>query len=185
MKHFLLSIILLSAFASLANPINDTLVSESDTMCEVIPEIDSVCLSETLWINTVFDSLETHLGTPYKYGGVTPSGFDCSGLFYAVFKDFGVKLSRSSRGLAHHGVEVELENLQPGDLLFFKGRNINSKTIGHVAMVIELTDGSFKMIHSCSRGVIIDEYSEISYYRKRFVTARRLDYTYLQSLAVR
>ena len=168
MKHFLLSIILLSALGAMANPIKDTLVRENDTICET-EIVDSVCYSERIWINSVFDTLQTHLGTPYKYGGASPSGFDCSGLFYYVMKEFGVKLSRSSRGLASYGVEVSMKDLQPGDLLFFKGRNINSKSIGHVAMVIELTDGSFKMSHSCSRGVIVDEFSEISYYQKRLL----------------
>ena len=141
------------------------------------------CEIEKQFISAVFDSISLHLGTPYKYGGTTPKGFDCSGIFYYVFQKFGIKMSRSSRGLAERGIEVGLKELQPGDFLFFKGRDLRSSRIGHVAMVIEVSDNSFKMIHSCSRGLIIDDFSETTYYQQRFIKAKRLDFEYLKTIS--
>lgn len=194
LKYVFILVLLVCSSASFGFEENDTIihkdsVKQINEMAEVelIEEVDSAFISqceiEKQFICSVFDSIEQHLGTPYRYGGTTPSGFDCSGIFYYVFQKFGIKMSRSSRGLAEKGIEVQLDELQPGDFLFFKGRDLRSSRIGHVAMVIELTDGSFKMIHSCSRGLIIDDFSEISYYQKRFIKAKRIDFEYLKTIS--
>jgi len=67
--------------------------------------------------------------------------------------------------------------------LFFKGRDLRSSRIGHVAMVIKVSENSFKMIHSCSRGLIIDDFSETTYYQQRFIKAKRLDFEYLKTIS--
>ena len=58
--------------------------------------------------------------------------------------------------------------------MFFKGRNSKSVNVGHVSLVIENKDGNIKMIHATRRGVIIDEYLKMEYYRQRFLMARRI-----------
>ncbi len=91
--------------------------------------------------------------------------------------NFGLTLSRSSPGMAEFGKTVKLAEIQPGDLMFFKGRNVNSTSVGHVAMVIEVNDGMIKFIHSStSRGVTIDTFNTSKYYIPRFIKAKRLDY---------
>ena len=166
-------------------------IKEISNLAEINLEEDSdslflnQCEIERQFINTVFESISIHLGTPYRYGGTTPSGFDCSGIFYYTFQKFGIKMSRSSRGLAEKGIDVNLNQLQPGDFLFFTGRDKRSSRIGHVAMVVELTDDSFKMIHSCSRGLIIDTFSEVNYYQERFLKAKRYDFEYLKAISAR
>ena len=68
-----------------------------------------------------------------------------------------------------------MEDLQPGDLVFFRGRS--SKVVGHVGMVVEADSDSknFRFIHaSTSRGVVIDEFEKQSYYMNRYVGARRM-----------
>lgn len=128
-------------------------------------------------VDEIISFAKKFLGTPYHYAGSTPSGFDCSGFIYYVMGNFGMRLSRSSPGLAEFGKTVRLSELQPGDLMFFKGRNVNSTGVGHVAMVIEVTDGVIKFIHSStSRGVTIDTFNTSKYYIPRFIKAKRLDY---------
>lgn len=120
---------------------------------------------------------KSFLGTPYHYSGTTPSGFDCSGFINYVMGDFGFELTRTSYGLAELGRNVKLADIRPGDLMFFKGRNVNSTSVGHVSMVVEVSDTEIKMIHaSSSRGVVIDNFKTSSYYIPRFIKAKRLDY---------
>jgi cell wall-associated NlpC family hydrolase len=128
-------------------------------------------------VEEIIQFAKKFLGTPYHYAGSTPSGFDCSGFIYYVMGNFGMRLSRSSPGLAEFGKTVKLAELQPGDLMFFKGRNTRASGVGHVAMVVEVKDGVIRFIHSStSRGVIIDTFNKSGYYVPRYLKAKRLDY---------
>ncbi len=123
-----------------------------------------------------------YLGTPYRSGGTKPGGFDCSGFIYYIMNNFGVTLSRSSAAMAtSNGKDVRLANVQPGDLMFFKGRSNGGNRVGHVALVIEVNKDSIMMIHSTnSRGIKIDNFLTTDYYRKRFIKAKRVDYDALR-----
>jgi cell wall-associated NlpC family hydrolase len=112
---------------------------------------------------------------PYRYGGTTPSGFDCSGFINYIFGNFGFSLVRTSYGLAELGETIKLSDVQPGDLMFFKGSNVNSTQVGHVALVIEVTPQTIKFIHSANGGVRIDNF-KTEYYIRRYVKTKRLDY---------
>lgn len=128
-------------------------------------------------IDDMISYAKTFLGTPYRYSGTTPSGFDCSGFINYVMGDFGFSLTRTSYGLAELGQTVSLANLRPGDLMFFKGRNVNSTSVGHVALVVEVNGKDIKMIHaSTSRGVVIENFRSSSYLVPRYLKAKRLDY---------
>ena len=110
------------------------------------------------------------IGVGYKFGGVTPeSGLDCSGLVQYVFQQVtGVTLPRTSQAMSVLGAKVRLDDLTPGDLVFFNTRHFKFSHVG-----IYLGDDRF--IHAPSRGneVEIAQLSE-SYWRKRFDGARRL-----------
>jgi cell wall-associated NlpC family hydrolase len=84
-------------------------------------------------------------------------------------------LVRTSYGLAELGETVSLLNIQPGDLMFFKGSNPRSSSIGHVAMVIEVLPDDVKFIHSANGGVRIDNLKS-KYYIQRYIKSKRLDY---------
>ena len=119
----------------------------------------------------VINQAMSYLGTPYKYGGTTPKGFDCSGFVGASFKPLDISLHRTSHEMANQGKNVELKDVQVGDLLFFVTRR--NKRISHVGIVIE-TGNEIKFIHSStSRGVIISSLNE-GYWSKAYRKAKRV-----------
>ena len=117
----------------------------------------------------LYDELKTWLGVPYRYGGKTRKGADCSGLVMEVYKAaYGIDLERNSaRQFEKNCKEVSRSKLREGDLVFFN--NGRSNGITHVG--IYLRDGKF--VHaSSSRGVIVSDLSE-RYYDTHFQCAGR------------
>ncbi len=119
------------------------------------------------------------VGKPYKYGGNGPRYFDCSGFTKYVFESFGITLNRISADQLSNGVKIKNQkDLRRGDLVFFKGRDLNSSKIGHVGIVTEMdkVTGQFSFIHvSSSSGVTVTK-STNEYYRKRYLAACRVIY---------
>jgi cell wall-associated NlpC family hydrolase len=153
----------------------DTLVNQTNPNATLNKTSGNDTINE--YVDEIIKFSKKFLGTPYQYAGSTPSGFDCSGFINFVMGNFGFQLSRSSPGIAEFGKTVKLSELQPGDLMFFKGRSVNSTSVGHVAMVIEVNNGVIKFIHSStSRGVVIDTFNGSQYYVPRYLKAKRLDY---------
>jgi cell wall-associated NlpC family hydrolase len=121
----------------------------------------------------IINFAKTFLGVPYVYGGASPAGFDCSGFIQYVFKEFGFSLARTAGAQSLFGMDVSLDELQPGDLLYFKGRNINSTSIGHVGMVTAVANGKIEFIHAAGKSVKMETFNKNSYYVPRFIKARR------------
>lgn len=110
------------------------------------------------------------LGTPYRWGGSSPSkGFDCSGLVKYAFNDATFDLPRTSNAMAAgHGEKVERKDLKPGDLIFFK---LKSRRVNHVAIYL----GNDRFIHAPRRGksVTIDTLNK-PYWNTHYVVAKRV-----------
>lgn len=155
--------------------------AEKDSSLIETEEID-FCAIEEAAIGSIIDTAMICVGTPYKYGGTTKKGFDCSGFLGYVFNSYCGKIPRSSSAISKIGTKIKRSEIQAGDMIFFKGRNISSKSIGHVSLVTKVTNGKITMIHATSRGVIIDVLSEIKYYDSRYLFAIRLDYSDLLHL---
>ncbi|MCB0558195.1 MAG: C40 family peptidase [Lewinellaceae bacterium] len=120
----------------------------------------------------VVDFAKKQLGAKYRAGGKSPGGFDCSGLTYYVMKNFDVTLSPSSRYQAKEGKKIRVEDAQPGDLIFFKRSAAGE--VFHVAMVVRNTREGIEVIHSTSRGVVIDNISKSSYWEPKIYSAREV-----------
>lgn len=121
--------------------------------------------------NFIVQEAQTYLGTPYKYGGSTRSGLDCSGLVINVFDAANYKMPRASREQATVGQEINLRQAQEGDLVFFI---TSGSSINHVGIVDKVVKGEVYFIHSStSKGVIVSSMEE-TYWNKRFVKATRV-----------
>ena len=111
------------------------------------------------------------LGTRYQRGGNNvEQGLDCSGLVRLVFKDAAnIELPRTAAEISHAGEKIDASELQPGDLVFY---NTLKRGFSHVGIYL----GDNKFIHSPSKGGQVRiESMELSYWKKRFNGARRIN----------
>jgi len=125
-------------------------------------------------IASILEDGKKLLGLPYKASGIAKWPLDCSGFVSYIYSLHNIKLPRSSSSQADFGQKISLNEAQPGDLLFFTGRNAHSGKVGHVAMVVSNDNGKITMIHSCNRGIRYDEFPKIKYYKERFIKCARI-----------
>lgn len=149
--------------------ISGTPVSASAPVPAATPTIDVSRSGNSVAGARIIEKAAQYLGTPYAYGGSSPSGFDCSGFTQYIFKQFNISLNRTAASQYQNGVTVSKGNLQVGDLVFF---NCGGSGINHVGIYA----GNGQIIHSSSPrsgGVI---YSSINdgYYANTYVGARRV-----------
>jgi len=112
-----------------------------------------------------------HIGSKYKYAGRSPKGFDCSGFTHYVMKNFEVDLVPVSREQEKQGRTISVDKVKPGDLIFF--RRSKNGSVFHVSLVVENSRNGISVVHSSSsRGVVLDNISESSYWREKVMTAR-------------
>ncbi|MCS3530038.1 C40 family peptidase [Chryseobacterium sp. JUb7] len=123
-------------------------------------------------IDNILTEAETYLGTPYRYGGMTRNGIDCSAFVLSVFgAAAGLSLPRVAASQSQEGEKIEKENLQKGDLIFFS----HGRRISHVGIVESVTeDGEVKFIHAAtSKGVMVSSLND-SYWGPKYRFGKRV-----------
>lgn len=130
-------------------------------------------LRSDIVVDSVIAESMRHIGTPYRYGGSSPRGFDCAGFTRYIYGLFEVQLPHSSAAQYPVGKPVEQGQWQVGDLVFFTGRAIR-KHIGHVGIVTGVDSSGFSFIHASVGHGIRVSHSKESYYVRRYVGACRL-----------
>ena len=140
---------------------------------ELIPIEEYDAYTEENPSDRIIEQAMSFNGTPYKFGGTTEKGMDCSGLIYTAFKSEDIYLPRISSDMAGEGKRIKLNNVQPGDLLFFK-TNRRRNHINHVGLVVEVHGSNILFIHSSTtKGVITSSINE-AYWQRAFAEARRV-----------
>jgi cell wall-associated NlpC family hydrolase len=121
------------------------------------------------WFKGVAHEALAWLGTPYRRGGASRHGIDCSGLTGAVFARRGIDLPRTAAEQFTQGLSVGPDEMRPGDLVFF--RNTYKRGISHVGIYV----GEGRFVHAAGRrqGVIVSDLAR-PYYQLRYAGARRV-----------
>ena len=117
--------------------------------------------------SAVVDSARKYLGTPYVWGGTSPSGFDCSGFVQYVLAENGKSVPRTTQEQFAGGQAVDKSNLQAGDLVFYNWQ------CGTDATHVGIYEGNGKMIHAPHSGDVVKEIDFNSYGQNAYLGARR------------
>jgi len=121
----------------------------------------------------VISTAKSFTGTPYKYGGTTRAGMDCSALVFHSFYAVGITMPRISADQAKMGKKVSPRELKEGDLLFFAtGRRRNQVT--HAGIVTESKKGDIRFIHASTSLGVTEDFLSNRYWSKAFLFGRRL-----------
>ncbi|MRX72154.1 hypothetical protein GJU40_08320 [Bacillus lacus] len=123
--------------------------------------------SSVSYENSLINISKQYIGVPYKWGGTTPSGFDCSGFIQYVFNKVGIQLPRTTGEMFSSSKMTSVSKKQVGDIVFFA--TTSKPTVSHAGIYI----GNNQFIHaSSSRGITISSLSE-SYWNSRYLGTKR------------
>jgi cell wall-associated NlpC family hydrolase len=133
-------------------------------------------------VNNVEWSAKELLGRKYVWGATGPRTYDCSGFTQKIYRDAGIKIPRVSRDQAKVGQYISYRNLKKGDMVFFDTKKRRSGKVTHVG--IYLGSGNFIHASSGAKKIVIYNFNQKSFYKKRFLWGRRVinDTTRLASL---
>ena len=123
-------------------------------------------------INTVIKSARSYTGVPYKWGGTTRGGMDCSGLLLNSYKSINMQIPRTSADQSEYGKKVGKKDIKPGDWVFFATSKKRRK-ITHVGLVTSVKGDNVKFIHASTSLGVVESNLKSDYYQKRYRTARR------------
>ncbi|PIE50621.1 MAG: glycoside hydrolase [Flavobacteriales bacterium] len=123
-------------------------------------------------IHKVVRTAEQYKGAPYRFGGHSKRGMDCSGLIYQSFLQHQISFPRISHQQAKKGKKINKRNIRKGDLVFFA--TSKSGKVSHVGLVHHIKKGEVFFIHaSSSKGVIVSSLNN-PYWKRKYLFARRV-----------
>jgi lipoprotein Spr len=156
-------------------PADDKNADDQESLAkDYLSQIMGVALSATSNMK-LFHFVYDWIGTPYHFGGSSKKGIDCSGFTKKLYSQvFNMDLERNSRDIFSMVTPVKREDLQEGDLVFFK---IHSRRISHVGIYL----GNNRFAHASSRGVAISSLDD-AYYRRYFYRGGRMLESFKQEL---
>jgi cell wall-associated NlpC family hydrolase len=152
-----------AAAAAAAPPVLATALSSDSSSSAAAEEAVAATPAPVARYGGVVGIAMQYLGTPYVYGGASPSGFDCSGFIMYVFSQVGVSLPHNAAAQYGVGTPVDRSQLQPGDLVFFNG-------LGHAGIYV----GGGSFIHAPHTGDVVKISPMSGWYASTYVGARRL-----------
>jgi len=123
-------------------------------------------------LKTIEWKAKSFLGVPYVWGATGPSKFDCSGFTQWVYRDAGINIPRVSKDQARVGQFVSYGSLQRGDMVFFDTKKHRTGLVSHVG--IYLGYGNFIHASSAGKKVVIYNFNDKPFYKKRFLWGRRV-----------
>lgn len=145
------------------------------TMFQCSPKVKPMASNTKVKNNVRHEVVATaynQVGAPYRYGGTSSKGFDCSGLVYYSFIEHDFTLPRTAHDMMNYGKKIDRQKVMAGDLAFFK--NVGRK-IDHVAIVYKIDRSGVWLLHSTtSKGVVLQSLDDSKYWSKRLVQFNRI-----------
>lgn len=115
----------------------------------------------------------SYIGTPYKYGGTTRAGIDCSALVYHAYQAAKIQLPRTSMEQSKEGERISRSNLKVGDIIFFATGD-KKREINHAGIVSSAKGGEIRFIHASTSLGVTESSLSSDYYKKRYRKAKRV-----------
>ncbi|GAA4101844.1 C40 family peptidase [Mucilaginibacter panaciglaebae] len=151
---------------SVPTPTPDKSDDQESLAKDYLSQIMHVAVSATSNMK-LFDFVYEWIGTPYRFGGGTKKGIDCSGFTKQLYSQvFNVDIKRNSRDIFSMVSPVKKDELKEGDLVFFK---IHSRSISHVGIYL----GNNRFAHASSKGVAVSSLDD-DYYSRYFYKGGRV-----------
>ena len=124
-------------------------------------------------LESVIKTGRSYVGTPYKWGGLSRSGIDCSGLIYNSYKTIGVSLPRTAKAQSKTGNKRGWNGIREGDLVYFKFKKKGSKWY-HSGMITYVGKDKILFVHASSSRGVIESNLLSDYYKKNVKNFRRV-----------
>lgn len=147
--------------------INNTHTHKTETVIE-----KPITTKSNVQTSELITMARTYTGVPYKSGGTSDAGMDCSGLIFKICQNMGISIPRISYQQAEVGTEIDLDQVQKGDLVFFNTSSQNR--ISHVGLVTEVNyPEKILFIHSSTSKGVREDNVFSDYWKKAFAKATR------------
>jgi len=171
-------------YVSYREPVNNNFVAYNNNMISDITYVSYKTPTNTyaprnynfepnsVTVQKIENRAKSFLGIPYVWGATGPSKFDCSGFTQWVYRDAGINIPRVSRDQARVGQFITYNQLQKGDMIFFDTHKKRTGKVSHVG--IYLGSGNFIHASSAGKSVVVYNFNQKPFYKKRFLWGRRV-----------